>query len=324
MLETDASSAAVPDREKDFDRFYETELLPVLEQLERSRLRWLRALAVAPLILAVAFGAVGALFQAGMISVLLAGGGFLAGGIIVRSAFQISDLRDRFKREIVGRIARFARPELSFDHQGSISREDFDAGRMFGIYNKFSGEDFFSGRLGKTHVRFSELRVQIGGDDASDSVVFNGVYMIADFNKEFDGLTLVLPDLAEAALGWAGKRIQEMNPFRPGQLVSLEDPDFERRFVVYSTDQVTARYILTPSLMARITALDRRCNRRFSLSFLNSKMHAAFEIEEDMFEPDISSSLLEMWRYRDFYENINFFTGVVDELNLNLRIWSKE
>ncbi len=37
--------------------------------------------------------------------------------------------------------------------------------------------------------------------------------------------------------------------FRP---IEMENPDFEKGFAVYGTDQVEARYILTPAMMGKI------------------------------------------------------------------------
>ena len=38
--------------------------------------------------------------------------------------------------------------------------------------------------------------------------------------------------------------------------MKLENPDFEKTFDVYSTDQIEARYLLSPSMMERLLALE--------------------------------------------------------------------
>ena len=72
---------------------------------------------------------------------------------------------------------------------------------------------------------------------------------MADFNKNFNGHTVVLPDTAEKILGKFGQSLQSMSS--RGELVKLEDPEFEKEFCVYGDDQVEARYILSPALMKR-------------------------------------------------------------------------
>lgn len=45
--------------------------------------------------------------------------------------------------------------------------------------------------------------------------------------------------------------MQNINVGRP-DVVRLEDPEFEKIFVVYSSDEVEARYILSTSFMERL------------------------------------------------------------------------
>ena len=46
-----------------------------------------------------------------------------------------------------------------------------------------------------------------------------------------------------------------------GELVKLEDPEFEKSFVVYSGNQTEARYILSTSLMRRILDYKVNCKK---------------------------------------------------------------
>jgi hypothetical protein len=48
--------------------------------------------------------------------------------------------------------------------------------------------------------------------------------------------------------------------------VKLESIDFENRFIVYSNDQVEARYILTPSFMERLVKLEKMMGDEISFS----------------------------------------------------------
>lgn len=53
------------------------------------------------------------------------------------------------------------------------------------------------------------------------------------------------------------------------QNVKLEDPVFEREWEVYATDQIEARYILTPALMERMLEIKRRFGgKSIEFSFL--------------------------------------------------------
>jgi hypothetical protein len=133
----------------------------------------------------------------------------------------------------------------------------------------------------------------------------------------------VLPDAAETLLGRLGTKLQSMNILR-GQLIKLEDPQFEKEFVVYGDDQVEARYILSPSLMSRIVDYKQKTGKRIYLSFVGSTIFVAIWIGRNLFEPRIFKTLLDFEPIRQYYEDLKIAIEIVEDLNLNVRIWSKE
>ena len=80
--------------------------------------------------------------------------------------------------------------------------------------------------------------------------VFRGQCLIVKFHKKFNGVTKVYRDMG--MMNWLGKLGQGK-----AQKVKLEDPVFEKAFEVYSTDQIEARFILTPDFMERLLGLER-------------------------------------------------------------------
>ncbi len=71
------------------------------------------------------------------------------------------------------------------------------------------------------------------GKNRSCRTVFRGLFFIGDFNKHFTCKTVVLTDTAESLFGAFGKMFQAWNLARD-QLIKLEDPEFEKLFVVWS------------------------------------------------------------------------------------------
>ena len=73
--------------------------------------------------------------------------------------------------------------------------------------------------------------------------------------RSFKGSTIILPDHLEQKVGYLAKNIQGLKKRYNARFVHLEDPDFEKYFVVYADDEITARMILTPAIMRQITRL---------------------------------------------------------------------
>ena len=75
--------------------------------------------------------------------------------------------------------------------------------------DQYKGEDLVRGQIGKTKIAFSELHSQYYTRDdkgrKSWHTIFRGLFFMADFNKDFQGYTLVLPDYSQRLLGrfWA-------------------------------------------------------------------------------------------------------------------------
>ncbi|HOQ05694.1 MAG TPA: DUF3137 domain-containing protein [Anaerohalosphaeraceae bacterium] len=309
--------------------FYEQALLPDLAVLEQRRKHILRGLGIG-LVVLVGVG----LFWAGplfalteepaavivpLLVTLLLVVGFL---VVLGLGYQ----RD-FKERVIRRLVCFLEPGLQYDPKGKIAQEDFLRSELFQTRpNLYRGDDRVWGRVGKTQIEFSEIlaqHIQRSGKTTTVHTIFRGLFFIADFSKHFRTKTFVLPDTAERVLGRFGKTLQSLNPARPN-LIVLEDPRFEKEFVVYGQDPIEARYILSPSLMERILQFRQKTGRRIFLSFADSKLYLAVWFDRSLFEPKLFQSLLDFQTIQEYFGDIQLAVGVVEDLNLNTRIWSKE
>ncbi|MBW8242738.1 DUF3137 domain-containing protein [Muricauda oceani] len=152
---------------------------------------------------------------------------------------------------------------------------------------------------------------------------FVGMFAVVDFNKNFNGHTIILPDVMEKRVGYLAKNLQTMNMSR-GQLVHLEDTDFENDFMVYSTDQVEARYILSTSLMERITQLKRKVDKPIMLSLNKNKLYLGVQHPQGFLCLNKEKNLLTEDIFEKIHEDIKTAIGIVEDLNLNTRIWKNE
>ncbi len=316
----------------DFQSFYQNKLLPVLQEFEQQRLKvrtkTLLALSICGL-LAIGGGLFFYLQGHLEVGVILAVLSVIVGGFVSTQARK--GYVRAFKQGVVGRIASFVDKSIQYVPEGYVSQDDYRDSRIFKQdVDRYRGEDLFKGTQDKTEFRFSELHTEYKSE-SSDSkgnrqttwhTIFRGGFFIADFHKNFQGYTVVLPDTAEKSFGWLGKKFQ--GTFRhTGELVSLDDPEFEREFVVYSSDQIEARYLLSHSMMQRILAFHRKGGSHLRVAFHHSNVYLAIDSNRDRFEPRVMKSVLDPELCREFLEDLLFIYGLIDDLNLNTRIWSK-
>lgn len=328
--------------EGDLRQYYETGLLPSLKELESMRKKTLlKLLAFLVGMLCAAFlglALTGAIFVfARQMSFLFCCLPVLPMVWIVLLFWGHNKIaapyRREYKSQVMPKIVKYIDEGLEYEFKKKISFEDFKKSALFlSRIDVYAGEDHVSGKVGKTQVEFSEVHAQ-EKRETTDSRghrhthyvnVFKGIFFIADFNKSFKQQTLVLPDTAEKMFGKTiGGFLQSKNISRP-PLVKMEDPEFEKDFVVYGKDQIEARYLLSTSLMQRITEFKKKTGKTIHLSFTQDKLMVAIPYGKDQFEPRLFRSIIDYEQIREFYDVFALVVGVVEDLNLNTRIWSKK
>lgn len=312
-----------------FSEFYANKLALPLAELEQRRLylvKWAFAWVIPVFFIGVlALLGVG---ENGLFAYVLLG--LTALGLVGWFFYARSGFRDEFKRQVVGEVVRFFSPELRYEPKNCVRRAQFEAGNLFrNRIDRYNGEDRVAGRLGQTDFEFSELHAEYktttsdkNGTKTTWHTIFKGLYFIADFNKDFHGHTVVLPDSLQSAFGFLGQALQKLN-FMRGELIKLEDPEFEKAFVVYGDDQIEARYILTPAMMRRMMELKQKVGGRVYFSFTGSQVHVAIPTSKDHFEPRLFTTLLNAGSIAEYYHDLQLITGIIEDMNLNTRIWTK-
>lgn len=274
----------------------------------------------------IAFAPVIYVFIAGAVAIIL--------GIVQYSktinGFQ--RYKSAFKHKVIGTALRNLDESLVIDPLAGMRQGEFEHTQLFDTrVDRYSSEDQVSGTAGKTNFYFSEVHAEYktetrdskGRKQTTWHEIFKGIIFAADFNKNFRGVTIVRPkDIGSAIGSWIAKAVPILFSGK-SQQVELENIEFSKTFITVSTDQIEARYILTPALMDKIHELNSRCNYTISLSFIDSHLYIAFPLNENYFEPPVYKSLLDPSCLERDISLIQFMYGIVKELDLNTRIWGK-
>ena len=131
-------------------------------------------------------------------------------------------------------------------------RPDLARLRQFHLLPHFSRASASDQILGEYRgVRISVTQLHLtGGPDSKP--VFDGLLTEVTLQNRLLGVTAIAKDAG--ALG----NLIEATRASGFRRVGLEDPAFERDYEVWSTDQVMARALITPTFMQRFQALERR------------------------------------------------------------------
>lgn len=312
--------------ERSFDEFFANELNHVLVPLEKERkkisqLAILSFSLVGIVVVLFLIASSGPAVVAGIAALIL----FVAAIILFVIYYnRRRDYVSSFKENIVRRIINFIDPSLVYDSRASISENDYrNSGLFLQKPERYYGDDYVEGKRDQTFFCFSELHTQhkVGsGKNSHWETIFHGIFFIADFNKNFSGRTYVWNE-ENPQLNFFSRIFSSLS----GNLekVKLESTEFERRFIVYGSDQVEARYILTPSFMERMMKLQDMMGSGISFSFVNTNINVAVPIRDNLFEPSIFSAN-DYQKLGDYYNTVYIVFDIIDELKLNQRLWNKE
>ena len=300
----------------EIDSVLRQELQPHFADLERLRRRALitllfcggLVLAIIAFILFSAPAPESAKIIGGSLGILIMGSTW----IVARSKKEFSA---EFKAKVMTRVAARFFPELKYRPSDHIEQSLYNESQLFRQeLDTYTGNDYFSGRLGEVDFQFSELLCQYttgSGKNRRTVTAFRGFFFVGDFHREIYFRTMIQPDMAESLLGVLGRGLQRLG--NGGRLVDLENPEFEKLFVVTSDDQVEARYVLTPLFMEKLCDFRARVGQNIHLCFVNGRMILAIETDHDYFEPGLFGEILSRKDLMKFIDMLNLLIGVADE-----------
>ncbi|MBU1659266.1 DUF3137 domain-containing protein [bacterium] len=312
--------------------FYYKNLYPVLKKLEKDRehLRY-RILLIGSLytlfVAVICFIFLNDLLQ-NLNFILFVGFAYIGIGAIIYK-FLIKDYTQEFKDKIIQPLIHAIDEKLHYSSNEYIPQFLFEKSELFTSRpDRMSGNDYVKGEMDGTKIEFSDVHAQKRHKDSkgreSWSTIFKGIFIVAEFNKNFDAKTIVLPDSAQNTFGdLIGHWLQSKNGARE-ELVKMDNSAFEKEFVVYSSDQIEARYILSHSLMQRLLEFKKKSEHPVYVSFIGDAIHIAIYYDKDLFEPSVFRSLLEYKIAMEYVKTLHLALGIVEELKLNRKIWSKK
>lgn len=232
-----------------------------------------------------------------------------------------SKICSEYKWKLVPQILEKIFDNVRYIPNQFISLNALRESEIFGeFFNLGKGEDYFKCEIKDVIFQFSEISVT-NSPVLRKPKLITGIFCVSDFNKNFTTRTLILPASLFSFKKNTNHSFSNLVGF---EKVHLEDPLFNKEFVVYAEDQVESRYIITPSLMTKMLNLKDVFNSDIVFSFSHQRLNVFIETSEDLFEPPKKKLYAD---FEHFYKNINYFilfASIVEELNLNVKIWGRE
>ena len=169
-------------------------------------------------------------------------------------------------------------------------------------------DDYFSGSYKDIGFEIIECTANSG---KNRKAVFVGAIVKLDMNKRFQGNTVIQPD-----------SMFHTSPSSRLVHTTLEDVEFEKKFDVYTDDEVEARYLITPSFMERLNNMKVAFNAdAVSCAFYEKYLFVALHTRKDLFS--ICSLLKPVNDGKQFFqmfEEILSIIKLIDHFKLDQKI----
>ncbi len=224
------------------------------------------------------------------------------------------ELKDKVIRRIIG----FFNPTFRYEIKNYVPLWKILESNMFQDKEyKIKGNDLVRGKHNNISFEFSDIELKkerllnTRKDDFED-IVLSGSFFIADFNKEFKNPVYIFPKY---------NGIEDLQC--EGQEIKLESPEFSKAFIVYSTNQIECRRILTPSMMDRIQKLARTMGKSLHIVFANNRIYIANNNGYSRFSALWNKSVNRKEKLIEYFEEMKEQLNIIDELKLNADIWKK-
>ena len=150
-----------------------------------------------------------------------------------------------------------------------------------------------------------------GNQQTRTVTVFDGVLFVADFNKAFNGTTLLLKRGIWGTSGFMnriGNTLKNLISSDDMININLENDAFNRLFDTNTSDEIEARYILSANFMERIVEFKQQHNEEVELAFAGTRMYVSIASGRN-FEPSVRRPTKEQGKL-SIQEELTFFLGL--------------
>lgn len=313
------------DKEQQFAAYYKSHIQPAIIEFEALRLQALKTIAFRSTLFAVVL-IVSAIMQ--LFWIIPDNGGFstetqkfslfaMAAALMGIGYWAGAPARNyglSVKKQIFPIVFRFLGDRFHYQTDSPIQSQTLIPFGLLPPHDISHYEDYIAGIHGETILSVTEatLKRRVRTQKTTREVqVFHGLFILFEIKKPFLGKTLIKKD--SGSLGnWLTDKFNKL------ESIKLEDPRFEKIFEVYSTDQIEARYILTPSFMERLIDLSSLFKNKIECSFLDRQILLKIPCSQNKFEV---SSIFQTINFENdalhIIKEMHIIFDIIDTLKLN-------
>lgn len=206
---------------------------------------------------------------------------FVMGGLYMWVTKPKRDYAKAYKKDILPKLA--ATLGLTYFIDRKIPMYEMKPSKIVPKHDKYKSEDYFEGTYKNVALKFSEinLKEKRRGKNRSYHVsVFKGLAILLEMDrKKFNGHTILQQNRSKF-IEWFKEKSSGM------ERADLVDPEFEKLFDAYTTDQVEARYLIDPAIIEELKGIKSEYDgKKMLVAYFDSKVLVLVATKTNHFEP---------------------------------------
>ena len=301
-------------RRIDFSKNLYKEVLPVIAPFEKDRKKYLLYLSIMTILVSFIIYLVYIFFFKSIFRFEI----FYFGLIYLVPIIFLCIFQDTFHSDISGIVMKnlcSCFGDIHWQKSNIINNDStYVLAQVIPSHDKDEHDDAFLGAYKGVNVVIDEAHYYIKvrtKNGTSYSTVFDGIVITFEFNKEFKSHTVI-----------KNNSLLHISPSMKLKHTVLEDVEFEKKFDVYTNDELEARYLITPSFMDRLNNLKMsfRCSK-IVCSFYKNSLYISLDTRKNMFDiASLFKSVLNEKQYFQLFDEFYSILNIVDVLKLNQKI----
>ncbi len=219
-----------------------------------------------------------------------------------------------YKASILPQVARFL-GLTRYEMDGIIPIGELLNSGILPSHDVYDSEDYFEGNYKGAQLRFAQVtfkRRESDGKRTRYVTVFKGLALMIGLPKpKFYGHTILTAN--HSGIGsWFESKATGL------QRADMVDPVFEKKYDVYTSDQVEARYLIDPAMIERINELEKvYVSTGVSMSYQQGSVFALIACNKDYFEPpDITIAATDIDAMLEIKRELGQVLNLVDYLDI--------
>ena len=297
-----------------FEEHYARFMLPLLDRIEKERIRAL--LVCLPLdiicgfvILCISFPPVGDIIGLYKLSDGVIFSFFLIAAALSSISYSARSKYKKNAKEKLFNILFSFLGNFKYQKEQNLRITDFNCVDFIPSYDRNYVDDYIKGTYKNLNIDFEELCLKRRYRDSKGRTRYVTV---------FEGLLVKVPQLKQTSARITIRNKKYGQAVNKNQEVLLEDVEFNKLYEVSATDQVEARYILTPIFMEKLKNLHRK-NICVVISLQDGEIIMSMKKNKDLFEPPYWTTAKNINAYREILSQVSEVLKIIDTLQLSIK-----